>query len=128
MTVAMFSIPGQRRPLLALVTAAVIGAAVWLPPDALIRRLTNLSAPGAISTAMRLNIWADTFRLIEAYPVFGCGAGAYESAMHRYQTAAPLNTVDYAHNDYLQLLAELGIPGVRDPCGWPVRIGEEKHP
>jgi O-antigen ligase len=112
MTLAMFSIRGSRRPLVALVTAAVIATAIWLPPDALIRRLTNLSAPGEISTVTRLNIWADTFRLIESYPVFGCGAGAYESAMHRYQTAAPLNTVDYAHNDYLQLLAELGIPGV----------------
>src|SRR5204862_6459275 len=77
MTLAMFSIRGSRRPLVALVTAAVIATAIWLPPDALIRRLTNLSAPGEISTVTRLNIWADTFRLIESYPVFGCGAGAY---------------------------------------------------
>lgn len=111
MTVAMFSVPGRRRLLLALATAAVIAAAIWLPPDALIRRLINLNAPGEISAATRLNIWADTFRLIEAYPVFGCGAGAYESALHRYQTAAPLNTVDYGHSDYLQLLSELGIAG-----------------
>lgn len=112
MTVALFSVAGRKRPMLALITVAVIAAAIWLPPDALIRRLTNLRAPGEISTATRLNIWADTCRLIKAYPAFGCGAGTYESAMHRYQTAAPLNTVDYAHNDYLQLLAELGIPGV----------------
>ena len=112
MAVALFSIPGRKRPMLALITVAVIAAAIWLPSDALIRRLTNLRVPGEISTTTRLNIWADTYRLIKAYPAFGCGAGAYESAMHRYQTAAPLNTVDYAHNDYLQLLAELGIPGV----------------
>jgi O-antigen ligase len=110
-TVAVFSIPGRRRLWLALVTAAVIAAAIWLPPDALIRRLTNLSAPGEISTSTRLNIWADTYRLINAYPLFGCGAGAYESALNRYQTAAPGNTVDYAHNDYLQLLSELGMAG-----------------
>jgi O-antigen ligase len=111
MTVAMFSIPGRRRLQFALITAAVIAAAIWLPPEALIRRLTNLSGPGEISTSTRLTIWADTYRLIKAYRVFGCGAGAYESALNRYQTAAPDNTVDYAHNDYLQLLAELGIPG-----------------
>lgn len=112
MTVVLFSVAGRKRPMFALITAAVIAAAIWLPSDALIRRLTSLSAPGEISTTTRLNIWADTYRLIKAYPAFGCGAGAYESAMHRYQTAAPLNTVDYAHNDYLQLIAELGIPGV----------------
>jgi O-antigen ligase len=32
--------------------------------------------------------------------------------MYQFKTAAPTNTVDYAHNDYLQITAELGIPGV----------------
>ena len=92
--------------------AAILVALLWLPPDALMDRLTSLSAPGEISTDTRLAIWADTLRLVKAYPVFGAGAGAYESALYRYKTAAPLNTVDYAHNDYLQLLAELGAVGV----------------
>jgi O-antigen ligase len=32
--------------------------------------------------------------------------------MYQFKTAAPVNTVDFAHNDYLQMTAELGIPGV----------------
>ena len=41
-----------------------------------------------------------------------CGLGAYERGLYQFKTAAPTNTVDYAHNDYLQMAAELGIPGV----------------
>jgi O-antigen ligase len=37
--------------------------------------------------------------------------GAYESAFYRYKKVAPMGTVDYAHNDYLQYLAELGVFG-----------------
>jgi O-antigen ligase len=44
------------------------------------------------STDTRLAIWADTLRLVKAYPLFGAGAGAYESALYRYKTADPLNT------------------------------------
>ena len=37
--------------------------------------------------------------------------GAYESCFLRYKTVAPMYTVDYAHNDYLQVMAELGLLG-----------------
>ena len=49
--------------------------------------------------------------LITAYPLFGCGLGAYEPAMLKYNASHPLARIDYAHNDYLQLLAELGAVG-----------------
>jgi O-antigen ligase len=37
--------------------------------------------------------------------------GGYETAFLRFKNVAPMNTVDYAHNDYLQYLAELGLVG-----------------
>ena len=58
-----------------------------------------------------MQVWADTLKLIAAYPVFGCGAGAYAFALPKYQTATPFLTVDFAHNDYLQAIAELGVAG-----------------
>ncbi|MBM3812487.1 MAG: O-antigen ligase family protein, partial [Acidimicrobiia bacterium] len=36
---------------------------------------------------------------------------AYESCFHKYKTVAPMQTVNFAHNDYLQLLAETGVIG-----------------
>ena len=51
------------------------------------------------------------FRLIRAYPVFGCGLGGYETAFSRFKISGVLVTDDFVHNDYLQLLAELGLVG-----------------
>jgi len=111
-TAGALSVSMRRRPLLiAVVVLATLALLVLLPPDALLERMSNLSAPGEISSGVRVQIWRDTLALFRAFPLFGCGAGAYQSALLRYKTAAPLNTVDYAHNDYLQLLAELGIAG-----------------
>ncbi len=103
---------GARRwlPAVAMILAAV-AAFVLLPTDQLIARFSDLSGGEQVSANSRALIWADTVRLIGAYPLFGCGLGGYESALQPYKTVAPALTVDYAHNDYLQLLAELGILG-----------------
>jgi O-antigen ligase len=86
-------------------------AFVFLPTDPLVARFSDLAKTDQISADTRLQIWRDTRVLVKAYPLFGCGLGAYESCFLRFKTAAPMNTVDYAHNDYLQVLAELGIFG-----------------
>jgi putative inorganic carbon (HCO3(-)) transporter len=49
--------------------------------------------------------------LIRAYPLFGCGLGGYETAFSRFKISGVLVTDDFVHNDYLQLLAELGLLG-----------------
>lgn len=49
--------------------------------------------------------------MIREHLVTGVGMGGYETAFLRFRNVAPMNTVDYAHNDYLQYLAELGLVG-----------------
>jgi len=93
------------------VGVTVILAFIFLPTDPLVSRFSDLARTDQISADTRLQIWRDTVSLVKAYPLFGCGLGAYESSFLRFKTAAPMNTVDYAHNDYLQVLAELGIAG-----------------
>jgi O-antigen ligase len=92
-----------------LVAALVLAGFVFLPPDKLILRFAQLlSTDGA---GGRAQLWAETIPLIRAYPVFGCGLGGYETAFMRFKVFEPLVTDDFAHNDYLQLLAELGVVG-----------------
>ncbi len=62
--------------------------------------------------SVRPAIWRDSLHLIRDFPVTGSGLGTFETALLRYKTAAPLYTVDFAHNDYLQFLAELGLIGL----------------
>jgi O-antigen ligase len=60
---------------------------------------------------IRAQIWRDTVELIKAYPLTGSGLGTYESAFYPFKRVAPMNTVDYAHNDYMQVMAEMGLIG-----------------
>jgi O-antigen ligase len=89
----------------------VLLALVFLAPVQMIMRFAELSGSGNLTAGGYLSLWRETGSLIAAYPVFGCGLGGYEAALHRYKVTSPLLSYDYAHNDYLQLLAELGIVG-----------------
>jgi len=108
---ALLALPFRKWTALALAAALVLLAFIYLPPDQLIARFADLASTDEISGDTRAHIWSDTLRLIAAYPVFGCGLGGYHSAFLRYKQVAPASTVDFAHNDYLQFLAELGIIG-----------------
>lgn len=95
----------------ALVAVVVSLGFVFLPTDALIGRFAGLANTDSISADMRAEIWRESTGLVKAFPLFGCGLGGYESAFFRFKTVAPMNTVDFAHNDYLQVLAEMGVAG-----------------
>lgn len=70
------------------------------------------------SFSVRLVMWKDTLRMIAARPLAGVGAGAWEVDAPLYQTEGlQLETDYYAHNEYLQLLAEYGL------VGWGVLLG-----
>jgi O-antigen ligase len=43
--------------------------------------------------------------------VFGCGLGGFKSNFMKFQSAAQEFEIEFAHNDYLDYLAELGLIG-----------------
>lgn len=81
---------------------------VYLPTDPLIARFSDLAQTEDISADTRAQIWRDTAGMVPAYRFLGTGWGAYQYAFLRFKTVAPMQTVDYAHNDYLQILVEAG--------------------
>ncbi|MGJ5813069.1 O-antigen ligase family protein [Paludibaculum fermentans] len=108
---------GRKRSLrwvapVIIVSVGTALAAVYLPTDELIKRFATFAETDEISKDTRREIWRDTRTLIAAYPVTGSGLGTYETAFLRYKQVAPMQTVDFAHNDYLQAMAELGAVGV----------------
>ena len=50
--------------------------------------------------------------LARDYPVFGAGGGTFYTAFTRYRGPELRAYFDYAHNDYIQFLAETGIVGL----------------
>jgi len=86
----------------ASLTGAVASAAV-LASGALLDRV------GSSPAGDRTLFWKEALRVVGAYPFAGCGFGAFGSAVTPYRQTAVIRTLDYAHNDYLQFLAEGGI-------------------
>jgi O-antigen ligase len=105
--------PGRRPRMWQWIAALTVPLliAVFLPTRELVLRFSELAATDEISRDDRIQIWRDTTKVIADYPWTGTGLGAYERGLYRHKTVAPTRTVDFAHNDYLQAMAELGIAG-----------------
>lgn len=84
---------------------------LFLPTRELLLRFADMAATEDVTKDTRMEIWQNTAQSLSAYRWTGAGLGAYERGLYRYKTVAPTNTVDFVHNDYLQILAELGIIG-----------------
>lgn len=108
---SMSSTSKRRRLLAGVVGVLVVLGFLFLPTDPLLHRFADLASTDEISANTRVEIWRESWQLVETYPWLGVGLGAYESSFSSYKTVAPLNLVDFAHNDYLQYLAELGVIG-----------------
>jgi O-antigen ligase len=81
----------------------VILGLIFLPPDQLVARFAT--------SDVRTEIWTESLPLVRSYWLLGCGSGGYESVFMKYKHTDPMYRVDYAHNDFLQRLVELGIVG-----------------
>jgi O-antigen ligase len=102
----------RQRLAAAILLPALLGAAfVYFPSNHLVRRYGALGAAGGVLREGRIELWRETLDLIAAYPIAGCGFGAYEAAFPRYKRSAPMVNDSHAHNEYLELLAEAGVVG-----------------
>ena len=55
--------------------------------------------------------YRNTLGIVSDYPLTGTGAGTFQNAYPRYQKKSTPWLLDHAHNDYLEILAESGLPG-----------------
>lgn len=100
-----------RWVLIGATTAVLLAGCIFLIPDQLSARFASIGVSEKASGEIRLSLWNDTLPLIAEFPAFGCGLGGYESVFMKHQSVANEYGVEFAHNDYLQFLAELGIGG-----------------
>jgi len=59
----------------------------------------------------RAHIWKDSFRIFLDFPLFGTGLNTYGFVIAKYKTLNVPYSINFAHNDYLQLLVETGVIG-----------------
>jgi exopolysaccharide production protein ExoQ len=97
-----------------VVTAATVGYFAFYAPTAARERVTTFEGGTG-----RTDIWTVGWRMLEANPVAGVGAGNFRTASVHYLVEPGallrddliLDNPKVAHNIYLQELAELGIVG-----------------
>ncbi|MER3413281.1 MAG: hypothetical protein C4341_03405 [Armatimonadota bacterium] len=118
--VMVATISGSRVQLIPLGVAAVISAALALGVSGLKSLAASDSGASATrllaagneaeqSVAFRRQVWADTTDMVLKKPAFGFGVGSYAPEFKRFsQVQAPV----LAHNTYLQLAAEAGVPAL----------------
>jgi putative inorganic carbon (HCO3(-)) transporter len=82
--------------------------------DALLERLMSIMNPTDTSSTLRLALWESTIAMIMDKPFFGIGWGAYWMVYPDYDFFInnPNTKIFHAHNMYLNIAAEIGIPGL----------------
>ena len=78
--------------------------------DALSKRFDDISM-GELTMDLRWLIWKDTVKLIADYRLAGVGLGCFRDRIQPYESGNITKALVYhAHNDYLELLSEVGVP------------------
>ena len=85
---------------------------VWIGNTNVVPRLASLGEPGRADVAgWRLRVVTDSFTMVRDKPLLGWGLGAFPTAYPRFRSFYENAFVNQAHNDYAQLLVEMGIFG-----------------
>jgi O-antigen ligase len=101
---------GKRSVALGLAIFASLAFAAWLGAGKIIERF-SLLRPGEVSIGRRVSMATGGMHLFFAYPVSGSGLGTLVAVYPRFETLYDGLVVDHLHNDYIELLAELGVVG-----------------
>lgn len=80
-------------------------------PSAWRRLLSVFTVEG--SSAQRVWLWGESFGVVKEHPLVGVGLGGYSQWIEATRGAAPalIGGVLGAHESYLQMTAEVGVPG-----------------
>lgn len=98
---------------LSLFLLIVIGLLIWLGGTELTKRVAsiNVEARQELSGGVRMAIDRDGLKMYARRPVLGWGLGVFPDVYPRYRSFYTNFYINEAHNDYLQLLLEMGTLG-----------------
>lgn len=96
-----------------LFAVVVVGVLVWLGGAELGRRIATMSSASHsdITNSMRMSLNRDGIRMFLRRPVLGWGLGTFPIAYPEFRSFYTNFFVNEAHDDYVQLLVEMGALG-----------------
>jgi O-antigen ligase len=123
LALATMLIKGRRQARAVLLGAAVlvVGGVVLL----IYAPLRGNQADSSVAAQVRVEMARTSLRMAGEAPVFGVGVGQYPARSGEFSSPElirlfPVATRENAHNQFLQILAELGVTGL---ATWLVLVG-----
>jgi O-antigen ligase len=89
----------------------VVALLTWVGGSQLGHRIATVGARSDLASDVRAYINRDGFRMFLKRPVLGWGLGAFPVVYPQFRTFYTNFFVNQAHDDYLQLLVEMGLLG-----------------
>ena len=97
----------------AALACVIVGLFLWIGSSQLTERLSSIrsAANNEISSGTRLAIDRDGLRMFAQRPTLGWGLGTFPVVYPQFRSFYTDLYVDHAHNDYIQMLVEMGAAG-----------------
>lgn len=110
--IALIAFVKDRR--LPLAMAVLLPLAYWVLPRQFQLRVQSIYGTQDESSAARLNMWSTGVQMIRAHPWLGVGPNQITALAYQYggNPRYQPRFFTHLHNDFLQLAAERGIPGL----------------
>jgi O-antigen ligase len=104
---------GRAAVALTFFLVIACGLLAWLGGGELVQRMASIhgSAAAELSGGTRLTIDRDALKMFAQKPVLGWGLGVFPDVYPQFSSLGTNLQVGAAHNDYLQLLVEMGTIG-----------------
>lgn len=99
----------EKRLLLSIIPIGIAG--IYFLPDSIMRRIVSIGNFADSSNSYRIKMWQIAMEIIKDHPLAGVGFGhiPFKETFETYIRTMPTY---HAHNTYLEIAAELGIPGL----------------
>lgn len=101
----------RGRRMLVLLLGCALAVGLLLSPVSPLARLLHPDSGGVIAADDRLELWSAGLRMITQHPLMGIGLDNFKAEVPDY--LEPGQDIDFiAHNTYVQMAAEMGLPGL----------------
>ena len=108
---ALMALGALKSRKVILIFIALLAALGLFAPQSMRARVSDVFDMTSGTTWERMQLWKGTVEMIKVHPVLGFGVNTYSRNFPKY---LPEGYTDarYAHNCYLHMAAETGVPGV----------------